>query len=225
MPAGGRGYTRPASLISAWSTAPFLQNNTIGKFNASPSVQARMGSFQDSIEKMLWPEKREKDPVLGDKVSGVIDRTTQTSYLRVPSGYLPDLLRPLMSPGQRFAPWLFGDDGVVIGPIPAGTPIDLLANLDILGETTGVEDKIAHQKKVLELLLKMKHDLESLPKGASDEEARKVFANLVDPLLELSKCPDFVVNRGHYFGTSYFKEEPALSDDDKRALIEYVKTF
>ncbi len=81
------------------------------------------------------------------------------------------------------------------------------------------------KKKVLELLLKMKHDLESLPKGASDEEARKVFANLVDPLLELSKCPDFVVNRGHYFGTSYFKEEPALSDDDKRALIEYVKTF
>ena len=32
---------------------------------------------------------------------------------------------------------------------------------------------------------------------------------LVRPLLELSKCPDFVVNRGHYFGTSVFKEEPA----------------
>jgi hypothetical protein len=143
----------------------------------------------------------------------------------VPAGYLPDLLRPLMSPGQRFFPWLFGDDGIVIGPIPAGTPIDLLANLDIMGETTGVEDQVAHQKKVVDLLLKMKHDLESLPKGAGDEEARKVFANLVDPLLEVSKCPDFVVNRGHYFGTSYFKEEPALSDDDKNALIEYIKTF
>jgi hypothetical protein len=71
----------------------------------------------------------------------------------------------------------------------------------------------------------MKHDLESLPKDASDEEARKVFANLVDPLLEVSKCPDFVVNRGHYFGTSYLKEEPPLSDDDKHALIEYIKTF
>ncbi len=71
----------------------------------------------------------------------------------------------------------------------------------------------------------MKHDLEALPKGASDDEARKVFANLVDPLLELSKCPDYVVNRGHYFGTSYFAEEPALSDDDKLALIEYLKTF
>ena len=71
----------------------------------------------------------------------------------------------------------------------------------------------------------MKHDLESLPPGASDEEAKKVFANLVDPLLAVSKCPDFVVNRGHYFGTSYFSEEPPLSDDDKRALIEYIKTF
>jgi hypothetical protein len=223
MPAGGRGYTRPASLLSAWSTAPFLLNNSVGKFNPSPSVAARMESFQDSIEKMLWPEKRDKDAVLGDKVPGVIDRTTQTSYLRVPSGYLPDLLRPLMSPGQRFFPWLFGDDGIVIGPIPAGTPIDLLANIDLLGETTGVEDKLAHQKKVLDLLLKMKEDLEKHPND--DEEARKVFANLVDPLLEVSKCPDFVVNRGHYFGTSYFKEEPALSDDDKRALIEYIKTF
>ena len=52
-----------------------------------------------------------------------------------------------------------------------------------------------------------------------------MVANLVDPLLELSKCPDFVVNRGHYFGTSYFKEEPGLSDEDKWALIEFLKTL
>ena len=43
--------------------------------------------------------------------------------------------------------------------------------------------------------------------------------------MKLSKCPDYVVNRGHYFGTSYFKEEPGLSDPDKRALIEFLKTF
>ena len=76
MPAGGRGYTRPPSLISVWSTAPFLLNNSVGKFNPSPSVEARMDSFQDSIEKMLWPEKRDKDPVLGDKVPGT-DRPHQ----------------------------------------------------------------------------------------------------------------------------------------------------
>jgi hypothetical protein len=61
--------------------------------------------------------------------------------------------------------------------------------------------------------------------GTSDAEAAKVFKNLVPELLALSKCPDFVVNKGHYFGTDLFKEEPGLSDDDKWALIEYLKTF
>jgi hypothetical protein len=225
MPAGGRGYTRPASLISVWSTAPFLQNNAIGNFNPSPSVEARMSSFQDSIEKMLWPEKREKDSLLGDRVPGVMDRTTTRSYLRIPGGYLPDYLKPLLGPGARFLPSVFGDGGVEIGPIPAGTPVDLLANFDILGESTDSSEIRARQVRVLELLLKLKHDLEALPKDATDDDARKVFANVVDPLLELSKCPDFIVNRGHYFGTGYFSEEPGLTDDEKRALIEYLKTF
>jgi hypothetical protein len=43
--------------------------------------------------------------------------------------------------------------------------------------------------------------------------------------MELSKCPDYIVNRGHYFGTDAFPEEPGLSDPDKRALIEFLKTF
>ena len=228
MPAGGRGYTRPPSLISVWSTAPFLLNNSVGKFDPSPSVAARMGSFQDSIEKMLWPEKRDRDPVLGDKIPpgpSLIDRTNATSYLRVAGGYLPDFLKPLLGFGHRFLPWIFGEGGVEIGPIPKGTPIGLLANLDLLGEAKGPTEKLQHQKQVLDLLLKMKLDLASLPPGASDEKANKAFANLVPGLLELSKCPDYVVNRGHYFGTSYFQEEPGLSDDDKRALIEYIKTF
>ncbi|HZT39502.1 MAG TPA: hypothetical protein VFA28_16535, partial [Bryobacteraceae bacterium] len=46
MPAGGRGYTRPASLVSVWSTAPLLLNNSVGPFHPSPSVQARMQSFE-----------------------------------------------------------------------------------------------------------------------------------------------------------------------------------
>jgi hypothetical protein len=225
MPGGGRGFTRPASLISAWSTAPFLLNNSVGKFDPSPSVEARMRSFQDSIEKMLWPEKRERDSVLGDKVPGLIDRTTARSYLRIPGGYLPDYLRPLLGTGERLLPAVFGEGGVDIGPIPAGTPVDLLANFDILGEATNSTEERARQERVLKLLLKLKHDLDVLPKDATDDDARRVFANVVSPLMELSKCPDFVVNRGHYFGTSYFAEEPALSDEDKRALIEYVKTF
>ena len=43
-------------------------------------------------------------------------------------------------------------------------------------------------------------------------------------MLDMSKCKDLVVNKGHYFGTSFFAEEPALSDDEKRALIAFLKT-
>jgi hypothetical protein len=226
MPGGGRGYTRPASLISLWSTAPFLLGNTVGKFDPSPSVDGRMRSFLDSIEQMLWPERRQKDPVLGDKIPGVIDRTTAPSFLRVPAGYLPDSLRELLGPATRLLPWLFTEEGVEIGPIPAGTPVNLLANLDLVSESDDLGARLGHDKKLLSLLLKMKHDLKQLPRGASDEQARAVFADLVDPLLELSKCPDFVSNRGHYFGTSFLSaEEPPLSDDDKKALIAFLKTL
>jgi hypothetical protein len=225
LPGGGRGYTRPASLISLWSTAPFLLNNSVGKFNWSPSVEARMDSFQDSIEKMLWPEKREKDSVLGDKVPGVIDRTTTRCYLRIASGYVPDNLQGLLGWGERWFPYLFNESGVEIGPIPPGTPINLLANLNVLADDADVLGRVDHDRKLLELALKIKHDLKALGDNPSDDDARRVFANLVEPLMNLSKCPDYVVNRGHYFGTSYFKEEPGLSDDDKRALIEFLKTF
>ena len=73
-------------------------------------MAARLKSFDDSIEKMLWPEKRERDidqPGGGRgvkefqvrledkdlKLPGVIDRTYEKSYLRVASGYLPKELR------------------------------------------------------------------------------------------------------------------------------------
>ena len=47
-----------------------------------------------------------------------------------------------------------------------------------------------------------------------------VFGNrfLLRRLLAKNLAPDFVEDRGHVFGAS-------LSDDDKRALIEYLKSF
>ena len=225
LPAGGRGYTRPPSLISVWSTAPYLLNNSVGTFNPSPSVAARMQSFQDGMEKMLWPERRDKDPFLGDKVPGLMDRTTTRSYLRVAPGYVPAALKPLTGIGARLFPYAFKDSGIEIGPIPAGTPVGLIANLMVRSDATDFPDHLDRDRRVLDVVYKLKHDLASLPKDASDADARKVLANLVEPLMDLSKCPDYVVNRGHYFGTSMFAEEPGLSDPDKRALIEFMKTF
>ena len=225
MPDGGRGYTRPPSLISLWSTAPFLLNNSVGRFNPSPSVKARMVSFQDSIVKLLWPEKRDKDPVLGDKVPGMIDRTTTRSFLRISSGYVPDKLKKLVEKGEKVFPYALSEGGVEIGPIPAGTPVGLLANLNLMPDNPNLAERLEHDKKLLALALRVKHDLKALPGDAGDEEARKVLANLVEPLMELSKCPDYVVNRGHYFGTGLLPGNPGLSSDDKMALIEYLKTF
>jgi hypothetical protein len=212
-------------LVSLWSTAPFLLNNSVGKFNPSPSVEARMDSFQDSIKKMLWPELRDKDTLLGDKIFGMIDRTTARSYLRIAPGFVPDNLKPLVSTGQRLFPALFGNGGIQIGPIPPGTPVDLIANLNVLSEDTDPVARAAHDAKVLEVALRLKHDLQALPANASDDDARKVFANLAQPLMDLNKCPDFIVNRGHYFGTSMFKGEPGLSDQEKNTLIEFLKTL
>ena len=77
----------------------------------------------------------------------------------------------------------------------------------------------------MKLLLRLQQDLESLNGTATDAQLRETFANAVRPLLALNKCPDFVVNRGHYFGTNLLGEEPGLNDADKKALIALLKTF
>ena len=55
-----------------------------------------MSSFDNAIEQMLWPEKRAGNisyaTASGKMLRGQINLTTATSYLRVPKGFLPDLL-------------------------------------------------------------------------------------------------------------------------------------
>jgi len=50
------------------------------------------------------------------------------------------------------------------------------------------------------------------------EQATAELIKTVPELLAANKCPDFIEDEGHYFGTD-------LPDGDKRALIEYMKTF
>jgi hypothetical protein len=221
MPAGGRGYTRPASLISLWSTAPYLLNNSVGHFEESGSVKDRMSAFEDGIKQMLWPENRTGNGTFttqsGKSIPGWIDRTTQTSYLNIAPGYIPSELKPLVGLAEGLHPNIFYEGGIRLGPIPEGTPVNLLSNINL-----------ANPGEVLILLLKIKHKLDALPENASDDEAKKVFAPLVPELIKASKCADYVVNKGHYFGTDYLpasEGEPGLSNADKRALIAFLKTF
>ncbi len=246
MPAGGRGYTRVPSLVSIWSTAPFLLNNRLGPFSGDPSVDGRMAVFQASIEQLLWPEKRQHDALpSGGSFDGIIDRTTERSWIKVPAALAPGLLTWFMqSPFNFLLPYRADQNGrleldeaghIEIGPIPKGTPVSLLANLRPLSESPDLSEKVSHVWKFAGLLSRVKSDLKTTAQVNADDGQ---FANLARPLLELSKCPDFVVNRGHYFGTAnfndtdgltedekFFAPEPVLSDDDKRALIEFLKTL
>lgn len=198
---GGPGYYRTAPLVSIWATAPFFHNNALGIDTHDPSVDGRMAAFNDAVEKLLWPERR-----LGPKS---IHRTTAESWLMVPAPYLPDFLRPL------------SEDGFLrIGPVPAGTPVKLLANLDMTLDSRELDSAdLAKVARLASLARKVKNDLIQIQlRKMSPEQSRQVLMGLVPDLLANSKCPDFIEDRGHYFGTQ-------LADAEKRALIEYLKTM
>jgi hypothetical protein len=185
----GPGYYRVPSLVSVWSSAPFLHNNALGKFTGDPSVAGRMEAFNDAVEKLLWPEKR--------KGPDSIWRTNQRCYLHIRREYVPWALRFRCD----------GDGYLNIGPIPAGIPINLIANLE------------PSSWDLLTLVPRIKADLDKVrAQRLDDEAAKKVFANLVPDLIKANKCPDFIEDKGHYFGTN-------LTDTDKGALIEFLKTF
>jgi hypothetical protein len=228
MRAGGRGYIRPPSLASLWSTAPFLQNNALGPFTTRVGVEDRMKIFDASIEQLLWPERRETDDLFknkgmtGQPGTGIIDRTDVPSYLIVAPGYAPDAVRSLSGFLHWLLPWAVTEEGgIKVGPIPQGTPVNLVANLELLPESGNFIQRVEHFWRVLKLFFPARRAFG----GASETERKEGLAALQDQMLALSKCPDFVVNKGHYFGTSLFAEEPGLSDGEKRDLIEFLKTL
>jgi hypothetical protein len=195
-PAGGVGYYRTPSLINLWSTAPFFHNNSLGKFTGDPSVAGRMEAFNDAVEKLLWPEKR-----LG---VDSIWRTSRECSLQLQAAVIPEPLRTLLKPQTD-------PDGYFrLGPIPEGMPINLLANVD--PDTDPV--------KLVSLCLKLKAVFAEIKLKHLDAAATKELmkTDLAPALMAVSKCPDFVNDRGHTFGSG-------LSDDDKRALIEFLKTL
>jgi hypothetical protein len=161
---------------------------------------------------------------------GLIDRTTQLSYIRIAPGYLPGSLQGW---GEWFLPRLLNESGLELGPIPGGTPVGLLANLMLRPEEMGLWGRIKHDRELAGVVFDIKRKLSELgPPPTNEREmeaynkrAQEVLEPLAKGLMGLSKCPDYIVNRGHYFGTGYFKEESGLTDEDKRALIEFLKTF
>jgi hypothetical protein len=120
---------------------------------------------------------------------------------------LPDFFPMLQKQMPEFAD-LPGLDLELIN-VPKGTPINLIMNL--------------HAKDV-------KAVLQAYVDGVLQGQPREKFAELrtqnhhlgqqrlMEKLVEVNMCPDFIEDRGHTYGRE-------LSDDDKRALIEYLKYF
>ncbi|MBV9658797.1 MAG: hypothetical protein JO295_11865 [Verrucomicrobia bacterium] len=290
---GGIGFYRVPTLISIWTSAPLLHNNSLGLFNNDPSVEGRLDAFDDAITKLLWPAKRLESSSYNGATAerlqrdhGLIWRTPNETYISLPSKYLPSVLEPIPGLGalQRHyerllarhprlgwltpRPWMpsavllalaflafvwigrkpspdpatvshrrgwargvgyvFIAASVVvgallyfvtgslgnlrIGPIPEGTPVNLLANLNPDADP-------AELKKALKITIHTLAEINSahLPQ----EEAQRRLREVVAPaLLKVSRCPDFVMDKGHYY--PWFE---SMTDEDKYALIELLKTF
>ncbi len=167
----GPGFFRTPSLVSIWTSAPYLNNNALGKFTGDPSVAGRIEAFSDAIQKLLWPEKR------AGKAS--IWRTQNECALQLRKEYLPGPLQKLAD----------ADGFLRIGPIPKGMPINLLGSVEP-DLVQAAEIKVA----LLPALLKIHK--ENLTGDAATAELRKA----VPALLKASKAPDFIEDEGHEFG-------------------------
>lgn len=104
--------------------------------------------------------------------------------------------------------------GIALGPIPRGTPVNLIMNMNPEAPT----GKLLRAATALIRGIYMSARIED---ERRDVEARrlKVFEDEAgQALLEASKCPDFVLDRGHWFAEG-------LSSDQKRQLKAFLKTL
>ena len=204
VPGDGRGYYRPPSLVSIWASAPFFHHNALGKHVHGVSVDERLAAFDDAVEKLLWPEKREGE--------GSIWRTTTESWLQVPESYLHGALARKLRKNMQTDPET-GAQYFAFGPIPKGTPVNLVSNLDL--ELNGFRKAAKLAKFGVRTVKALKEIRRNELVG---DDATQRLMELVPDMYELSACPDFVEDKGHYYGTD-------LTDREKRALIAFLKTL
>ena len=95
-----------------------------------------------------------------------------------------------------------------IGPIPRGTPVNLIMNMD------------PDSPRLLNGLVGLARGVVKVRKDhLTGDKAYDAFIGQAGaPMMRASKCPDFVLDRGHYFGE-------ALTNEEKNALIAFLKTL
>lgn len=96
-----------------------------------------------------------------------------------------------------------------VGPFPKGTPISLILNLNPDSPASVRFEAIAATFK----------GMRAIDKITDEDEALKTFEKIAGPaLVRASKCPDYVMDRGHWFGE-------ALTDAEKYDLIAFLRTL
>ncbi|MAY45636.1 MAG: hypothetical protein CML65_10325 [Rhodobacteraceae bacterium] len=254
----GRGYLRPASLVSLWTSAPYLLNNSVGytpypytrdyyapagegAYGATqcpnrntddpflPCVENRVAAFDSSIRKLLDPSTRRMDQQTTEPVPGYIYRTSAPSCLVIPPGFTPDIVQTWSGTLTKLAPWAVTPEGAIaLGPFPEGFPINALTNTKLLPDNDE-PDMLGHMVRLGKsgpaLIGAFKQlggqcSAEQMADPGARAHSAQVVAQtgLIDTLVGLSKCPDYVVNRGHDFGAP-------LSDPQREALIAYLMHF
>ena len=140
--------------------------------------------------------------------------------------------------GREFVDGHLGD--IDLGPFPKGMPVNVLMNFDpessldrrlaalrglcdMLGTLRAADEKERASEEARRVALENDPSTpeDKLPRlyRLSDADRLKVFEQKAGPaLMAASKCPDFVLDRGHYFGE-------ALTDQEKTDLIAFLKTL
>ena len=99
--------------------------------------------------------------------------------------------------------------------IPAGTPVDLIANINLRSVLREPEHSVLSAlAAALEHPVKAVRLAEALHTGQPDAEVLE----LAERLVALNGAPDFIEDHGHEFGSR-------LAPAEQQALIEYMKTF
>ncbi len=130
--------------------------------------------------------------------------------------------------GQAFL--LFSKPYFRLGYIPQGTPVNLVANINGPDWIASSPQRKKLIKQALTgLIIAKKKQVDSL------EEIDVGGRNLVDILIDLSKCPDLDIDRGHKFGWYNTVDLAGLEEGqdesgltpvpvtDREALIEFLK--
>lgn len=98
------------------------------------------------------------------------------------------------------------------GPIPRGTPVNLLMNINPNAPTVDLLNAVAGLTRGV---LRVRRDD---TKDGSFKALDEFQQDAGPALLKASKCPDFVLDRGHWFGE-------ALTDEEKRQLKAFLETL